>query len=487
MTALINHLKQSSLLKTQSYVNGQWVKQNKTFSVNNPANNKVIAEVNDDGAEQTALAIAAAVKAQKEWSKTLSVERFAKLTRWYELIMANQDDLAAIMTVEQGKPLAEAKAEIAYGAQFIQWFAEQAKRIKGEVLPNPSSDRRISVIKQPVGVVGIVTPWNFPSSMITRKVAPALAAGCTVVIKPAAETPLSALALAELAHQAEIPDGVINIIVGEDAQSIGEVLTQHPDVAKFSFTGSTKVGKKLLEQCASTVKKVSLELGGNAPFIVFDDADLDAAVEGAIASKFRNTGQTCVCANRLLVQDSIYDEFVDRLSRKVSELTTGDGLQDSVDLGPMIHRNALEKTHQLVKDSIDNGAILVTGGQLPKDNSNFYPATLIKDVSNQMKIAQTEIFGPVAPVIKFETESEAIEMANDTRYGLAAYFYARDIGRCYRVMEQLEYGMVGINAGVISNPLAPFGGVKESGIGREGGSEGIEEFLEIKYACYGDI
>jgi len=480
-------LNDPSLLKTQSYINGQWLLAAKTFSVYNPAENSIIAEVSDDGVEQVELAVAAAKTAQQQWASKTANERSQLLMRWYQEIMSNQDDLAMIMTREQGKPLAEAKAEIAYGATFVQWFAEEAKRVNGETLPNPSPDRRISVIKQPIGVVSTITPWNFPSSMITRKAAPALAAGCTMIARPASETPLSALVLAELAERAGIPKGVLNIVVGTDSRGMGKVLTTHPDIAKFSFTGSTEVGKKLLEQCASTVKKVSMELGGNAPFIVFDDADIDAAITGALASKYRNTGQTCVCANRLLVQANLYDTFVERLAERVATLKSGEGTQPNVDIGPMINRQAVMDVHSLVEQAQQQGATLVTGGKLPEGQSNFYPPTLVSNVSSDMAIAQTEIFGPVAPVIRFETEQEAIDIANNTRYGLAAYFYSRDVGRCYRVMEALEYGMVGINAGVISNPLAPFGGVKESGIGREGSHYGIDEYLEIKYACFGDI
>ncbi|WP_144392777.1 NAD-dependent succinate-semialdehyde dehydrogenase [Pleionea sediminis] len=480
-------LKNTQLLKTQSFINGAWLESTKTYAVFNPADNSEICKVNDDGAAQVELAVTAARAAQTKWSRITALEKHDILIDWYQLIMKHQDDLATIMTYEQGKPLAESKAEIAYGAKFIQWYAEEAKRVNGEILPAPSNDRRISVIKQPIGVVGMITPWNFPSSMLTRKAGPALAAGCTVVARPASETPLSALALAELAQQAGIPDGVLNIVVGKNSSEMGRVLTQHPDIAKFSFTGSTNVGKKLLEQCASTVKKVSLELGGNAPFIVFDDAKLDKAVEGALASKFRNTGQTCVCANRILVQSTIYDKFCEQLTEKVKLLKMGNGMEPDIEIGPMINRKALSDVNNLVKEATQAGAEILIGGSPLDRESNFFQPTLIKNVSQSMSIAQNEIFGPVAPIISFDTEDEAIALANDTRYGLAAYFYARDIGRCYRVMEQLEYGMVGINAGVISNPMAPFGGVKESGIGREGSHYGIEEYLEVKYACFGDI
>ncbi len=481
------NLNDAQLLKTQSYVDGNWTPCDKSYGVFNPADDSEVARVNDDSKQLVEHAVAAAKAAQVDWARKTASEKSDLLMAWYNLMMQHQNDLATIMTYEQGKTLTEAKGEIVYGAKFIQWYAEEAKRIRGETLPTPSNDRRIAVIKQPIGVVGMITPWNFPSSMITRKAAPALAAGCTVVARPASETPLSALALAELAHRAGIPKGVLNIVVGTDSRGMGEVLTQHPDIRKFSFTGSTAVGKKLLEQCASTVKKVSLELGGNAPFIVFDDANLDDAIDGAIASKYRNSGQTCVCANRILVQSSIYDEFSERLTRKVSELKVGSGLDVDTQIGPMINRHALNDVHKLVQDSVQQGAEILTGGKEFQADSNFYQPTLIKHVTPEMPLAQNEIFGPVAPLIKFDDEQDAIAIANDTPYGLAAYFYSRDIGRCYRVMEQLEYGMVGINAGVISNPMAPFGGVKESGIGREGSHQGIDEYLEIKYACFGNI
>lgn len=476
-----------SLMKTQSFINNKWLTSKQTFSVFNPADNSVVAEVNNDTSADVEQAILAAKHAQKTWAKKTAVERSDLLMAWYQQVMNHKSDLAKIMTLEQGKTIKEATGEIIYGAKFIQWYAEEAKRVAGETLPTPSNDRRIAVIKQPIGVVGMITPWNFPSSMITRKAAPAMAAGCTLVSRPASETPLSALALAELALRAGIPAGVFNVVVGKDSKAMGDVLTRHPDVAKFSFTGSTAVGKKLLEQCASTVKKVSLELGGNAPFIVFDDADLDDAVEGALASKYRNSGQTCVCANRLLVHASIYDAFADKLAKKVQQLKVGNGWDDDTAIGPMINHQAMLGVHQLVTDAIAKGAELLTEPQSPNKDSNFYQPALLKNVTADMSVAQEEIFGPVAPMIKFETEQQAIEMANDTRYGLAAYFYSRDIGRCYRVAEALEFGMVGINEGVISNPMAPFGGVKESGIGREGAHDGIEEYLETKYLCLGGI
>ena len=474
-----------SLMKTQSFINNKWLTSKQTFSVFNPADNSVVAEVNNDTSADVEQAILAAKHAQKTWAKKTAVERSDLLMAWYQQVMNHKSDLAKIMTLEQGKTIKEATGEIIYGAKFIQWYAEEAKRVAGETLPTPSNDRRIAVIKQPIGVVGMITPWNFPSSMITRKAAPAMAAGCTLVARPASETPLSALALAELALRAGIPAGVFNVVVGKESKAMGDVLTRHPDVAKFSFTGSTAVGKKLLEQCASTVKKVSLELGGNAPFIVFEDADLDDAVEGALASKYRNTGQTCVCANRLLVHASIYDAFADKLAKKVQQLKVGNGWDDDTAIGPMINHQAMLGVHQLVTDAISQGAELLTEPQSPNKDSNFYQPALLKNVTADMSVAQEEIFGPVAPMIKFETEQQAIEMANDTRYGLAAYFYSRDIGRCYRVAEALEFGMVGINEGVISNPMAPFGGVKASGLGREGSRHGLDEYTEIKYLCMG--
>lgn len=476
-----------SLMKTQSFINNEWLSSKQTFSVFNPADNSVVAEVNNDSSAEVEQAVRAAKQAQKAWAKKTAIERSDLLMAWYQQVIEHKDDLAKIMTLEQGKTIKEATGEIIYGAKFIQWYAEEAKRVAGETLPTPSNDRRIAVIKQPIGVVGMITPWNFPSSMITRKAAPAMAAGCTLVSRPASETPLSALALAELALRAGIPKGVFNVVVGKDSKAMGEVLTRHPDVAKFSFTGSTEVGKKLLEQCASTVKKVSLELGGNAPFIVFDDADLDDAVAGALASKYRNSGQTCVCANRLLVHSSIYDAFAEKLAKKVKQLKVGNGWDDDTAIGPMINHQAMLGVHQLVTDAISQGAELLTEAQTPNEHSNFYQPALLKNVTTDMSLAKEEIFGPVAPMIKFESEQQAIDIANDTRYGLAAYFYSRDIGRCYRVAEALEFGMVGINEGVISNPMAPFGGVKESGIGREGAHDGIEEYLETKYLCLGGI
>ncbi|MBU2864649.1 NAD-dependent succinate-semialdehyde dehydrogenase [Reinekea forsetii] len=477
----------SNLLGLGSFVDGQWVQAGPQFSVTNPATGEEIAKVADADAQLAEQAIAAAKKALPAWRAKSAGERASILRKWFNLMMEHQHDLGVIMTLEQGKPLAEAKGEVAYGASFVEWFAEEGKRIYGETIPAPSGDKRLMVIKQPVGVVASITPWNFPSSMITRKAAPALAAGCTFIIRPSELTPLSATALAKLAEQAGIPAGVFNVIVGTDAKGIGEVFTQHPDVAKFSFTGSTAVGKQLIAQSASTVKKVSMELGGNAPFIVFDDADLDAAVKGAMASKYRNAGQTCVCANRILVQESIHDAFVEKFQAAVAELKVGHGLDDGTTIGPLIHEKALQNIHKRIEESVAQGAKVRVGGQPHERGGSFYTPTILTDVSNDMPIASQEIFGPVAPIIKFKTEAEAIAIANDTDFGLAAYFYARDIGRVWRVSEGLEYGMVGINEGILSNVAAPFGGMKSSGLGREGSRHGIEEYIEMKYLCLGGI
>jgi len=480
-------LNDSSLLQTDSYIDGQWLSSSDTFRVLNPASSKTIAEVSRGTANDAQTAVAAAKAAMPAWAAKSAAERADILTRWFDLMMEHQHDLGVIMTLEQGKPLAEAKGEVAYGATFVRWFAEEGKRIYGDTIPAPSGDKRIMVIKQPIGVVAAITPWNFPNSMITRKAAPALAAGCTFIIKPSEETPLSALALARLAEMAGIPAGVFNVVTGTDYSGIGKVLTESPDVAKFSFTGSTQVGKMLYAQCTGTIKKVALELGGNAPFIVFDDADIDAAVEGALLSKYRNAGQTCVCANRFLVQKGIYDEFASRLEKAVNEFSIGNGMDDGVNIGPLITQKAMNDVHQLVEDSLAQGAEVVIGGQPHSLGGSFYQPTILKNVSNDMPIATHEIFGPVAPLIQFETEEELITLANDTEFGLAAYFYSRDIGRIYRVAEGLEYGMVGINEGIISNAAAPFGGVKSSGLGREGSKYGIDDFLEIKYLCLGGI
>ncbi len=482
----MRELKDSQLLKCFSYINGSWHSSETNFIVTNPANGEVIAKVSNAGVVETELAVQAASNALKMWSSKSANERAALMRKWFDLMMANQDDLARILTLEQGKPLAEAKGEIAYGAAFIDWFAEEGKRVYGDVIPSGSGDKRIIVIKQPVGVVASITPWNFPNAMIARKAAAALAAGCTFVVRPATQTPLSALAMAELAERAGIPAGVFNVVVGEDARGMGKVLTQHPDVAKFTFTGSTAVGKSLIEQCASTVKKVSMELGGNAPFIVFDDADIDAAVQGAIASKYRNAGQTCVCTNRIFVQDAVLAQFTEKFIQAVSELTIGNGLDD-VNVGPMISSAAVAGVEQLVNDSIAVGATVVLGGERDQQGDNYYLPTILTNVTNDMPIAANEIFGPVTPIIAFSDEEQVIAMANDTEYGLASYFYARDIGRIWRVAEGLAFGMVGVNEGIISNAAAPFGGVKQSGSGREGSKYGLDDYLEIKYICIGGL
>jgi len=477
-----------SLFREQCYVDGQWAcaDNGATFDVFNPADGSKLGEVPQMGQAETARAIDAAAVALPAWASKTAKERSKILRRWYELILENQQDLATIMTAEMGKPMAEALGEIVYGASFVEWFAEEAKRIYGDTIPAPSGDRRIVVIKQPVGVVASITPWNFPNAMITRKCSPALAAGCSVVIKPAEDTPFSALALAELAERAGIPNGVINIVTGIPVE-IGGEMTSNPKVRKLSFTGSTPVGKLLMKQCADTVKKVSMELGGNAPFIVFDDADLDAAVAGAMASKYRNTGQTCVCANRFLVQDSVYEVFTEKLAKAVGTLSVGSGLTSEANQGPLINKKALEKVEALVGDAIDKGAKVILGGKRSGLGHTFYEPTILTNTDTSMRMASEEIFGPVAPLYRFKTEEEAVTMANDTPFGLAAYFYSRDIGRVWRVSEALEYGMVGANEGTISSEVAPFGGVKESGVGREGSKYGIEEFLEIKYMCLGGL
>ena len=481
-------LNDSSLFRQQCYLGGQWADADDgaTFDVLNPADGSVLGAVPKMGASETARAIDAAQAAMPAWAGKTAKERSAILRRWYELILENQSDLAMIMTAEMGKPLAEAMAEIVYGASFVEWFAEEAKRVYGDTIPAPSNDRRIVVIKQPIGVVASITPWNFPTAMITRKCAPALAAGCPVVIKPAEDTPYSAFALAELAERAGIPAGIINIISGVPAD-IGGELTSNPVVRKLSFTGSTPVGKLLMKQCADTVKKVSMELGGNAPFIIFDDADINAAITGVMASKYRNTGQTCVCANRILVQDSIYDEFAEKLVAAVAKLSVGPGLTSNATQGPLINEKALEKVEGLVADAVEKGAKVVLGGKRSDLGAIFYEPTVLTDIDPGMRMANEEIFGPVAPLYRFKTEAEAVAMANDTPFGLAAYFYSRDIGRVWRVSEALEYGIVGANEGIISSEVAPFGGVKESGIGREGSKYGIEEYVEIKYMCLGGM
>lgn len=482
-------LQDMGLLKTVALVGGDWIAADSgtTFDVTNPATGDLVASVADLGEQETRRAIAAADAAWPVWRALAAKERGAALRRWFDLIVAHGEDLARLMTTEQGKPLAEARGEIAYGASFVEWFAEEAKRVYGDVIPASFNDRRYVVIKQPVGVVAAITPWNFPVAMITRKCAPALAAGCPVIVKPSELTPLCALALAELAMRAGIPDGVFNVVTTTDAATVGGVLTASPVVRKLSFTGSTAVGKRLIRDCADTVKKVSMELGGNAPFIVFDDADLDAAVVGAMASKYRNAGQTCVCANRLLVQDGIYDAFADKLADAVAGLRVGDGMDEGTNQGPLINAAAVDKVEGHIADAVANGARVVCGGRRHERGGTFFEPTILADVSPQMRVAREETFGPVALLFRFQTEEQAVQMANATEYGLAAYFYSRDVGRVWRVAEALDYGMVGINEGIISTEVAPFGGVKESGLGREGSRYGIDEFVEIKYLCMGGL
>jgi succinate-semialdehyde dehydrogenase / glutarate-semialdehyde dehydrogenase len=482
-------LKDPQLLREKAYLNGEWVGADSgaVFEVTNPATGAVLARVPDMLEGEARRAIEAAAGAWPAWAAKTAKERAVVLRKWYELIMANQEDLAVIMTSEQGKPLSESRGEVAYGASFIEWFAEEGKRIYGDVIPPTQAGRRIIVLKQPIGVVAAITPWNFPNAMITRKCGPALAAGCPIVIKPPAETPLSALALAVLAERAGIPKGIFNIVTTAHSSRVGQEMTANTLVRKFSFTGSTEIGKLLMRQCASTVKKVSLELGGNAPFIVFDDADLDAAVTGAMLSKFRNMGQTCVCANRLFVQDKVYDAFAAKLADAAAAMKVGDGLADGVMQGPLINMEAIEKVEGLVNDAVRKGAKVLTGGKRHALGQTFFEPTVLTDVTAQMPIAQEEIFGPVATLFRFSTEADAIRLANDTEYGLAAYFYARDLGRVWRVAEALEYGIVGINEGIISTEVAPFGGMKESGIGREGSKYGIEDFLEVKYLAMGGL
>lgn len=481
-------LKDSTLLKTGSYVDGCWIDSDdkEFFDVENPATGDVVVRVARCGGAETRRAIEAAGLALAGWQKRTAVEKADALMAWYHEVMANLDDLALLLTAEQGKPLAEAAGEIRYGAAYIRWFAEEARRIYGDTIPAHAHDKRIVCIKQPVGVVACITPWNFPNAMLTRKIAPALAAGCTVVCKPATATPLSALALAELAHRAAIPAGVINVVAGS-TRAIGDELTANPLVRKLTFTGSTGVGVKLIQACAPTVKKTSMELGGNAPFIVFDDADLDAAVAGAVASKYRNAGQTCVCSNRLLVQSGVYDAFVEKLSAAVREMKMGPGTEEEVAIGPMITAKAVSDVEALVADAVEKGARVLLGGSRSDLGACFYQPTILTQVTPEMRVFKEEIFGPVAPIFKFDTEEEALAMANDTEFGLAGYFYARDIGRVWRVAEGLEYGIVGINEGIISNEAAPFGGIKASGNGREGSKYGLDDYLEIKYLCMGGI
>ena len=481
-------LKDPSLLRNQAYIDGAWVDADsgETFPVTNPATGELVTEVARAGAAETSRAIAAADRAMQDWKKQPAKARAQILRRWFDLMMANQEDLAIIMTAEQGKVLAESRGEVAYGAAFVEWFGEEAKRIDGDVIPGPSSDKRIVCIKQPVGVVAAITPWNFPNAMIARKAAPALAAGCSIVIKPASETPLSAFAMAELAQRAGVPAGVINVVVGSSS-AIGGELTSNPLVRKLTFTGSTPVGKMLEAQCADTMKKTSMELGGNAPFIVFDDADIDSAVQGALVSKYRNAGQTCVCSNRMLVQDGVYDEFVEKLVKATAALVVGDGMQDDVTVGPLVNSGAVNDVDQLVRASVAAGAQVALGGGPHELGGCFYQPTVLTEVTSKMAVFRNEIFGPVAPVVRFSTEQQAIAMANDTEFGLASYFYTRDIGRVWRVAEALEYGIVGINEGIISNEMAPFGGVKESGSGREGSKYGIDDYVEIKYMLMGGL
>jgi len=482
-------LKDETLLRADAYVDGAWVaaSSGNRFAVTNKATGEVLAEVANFDVADTRRAIEAASAAWPAWCAKTAKERAGLMRKWFELIMANQEDLARLMTAEQGKPLAETRGEVAYGASFIEWFAEEGKRLYGDVVPTFAAGKRILVFKEPVGVVAAITPWNFPNAMITRKAAPALAAGCTFLIKPPSETPLSATALAELAHRAGIPKGVFNVVTSKQASKIGLELTQNPLVRKFTFTGSTEIGRVLMAQCASTVKKVSLELGGNAPFIVFDDADLDAAVDGAMISKFRNMGQTCVCANRLLVQDKVYDAFASKLAARVGKLQVGNGFDEGVMQGPLINMAAVEKVEHLLSEATSKGARIVQGGKRHDLGGTFFQPTVLTDVSESMEIARQEIFGPVATLFRFKDEAEAVRIANATEYGLAAYFYTRDVGRVMRVAEALEYGIIGINEGIISTEVAPFGGMKQSGIGREGSKYGIEDFLELKYVLLGGL
>jgi succinate-semialdehyde dehydrogenase/glutarate-semialdehyde dehydrogenase len=481
-------LKDPTLLQTRAYLAGEWqaADNGATFGVDNPATGETIAKVPLMGAAETHRAIDAANAAWPAWRAMTARQRAAILRKWHDLMLDNADDLALILTTEQGKPLAEAKGEIQYAASFLEWFAEEGKRVNGDTIPTPASDKRIVVTKEPVGVCAAITPWNFPAAMITRKVGPALAAGCPIIVKPAEATPLSALALAVLAERAGVPRGVFNVVTGEP-KAIGAELTGNPVVRKLSFTGSTPVGRLLMAQCAPTVKKVSLELGGNAPFIVFDDADLDAAVAGAIASKYRNSGQTCVCTNRFYVHDKVYDAFADKLRVAVEQLKVGGGTEDGVTQGPLINEAAVRKVESHIEDALAQGARVVTGGRRHALGHGFFEPTVLADVTPSMKVARDETFGPLAPLFRFSSDEEVIRLANDTEFGLASYFYSRDIGRVWRVAEALEYGMVGINTGLISNEVAPFGGVKQSGLGREGSHYGIDDYVVIKYMCVGGI
>ncbi|MGO9989734.1 MAG: NADP-dependent succinate-semialdehyde dehydrogenase [Steroidobacteraceae bacterium] len=481
-------LKDSGLLREQCFIDGRWTLADSggTLAVHNPATGKTLGVIPNMGAAEARRAIAAAAQALPSWAARTAKDRSIVLRRWFDLILQHQEDLATLMTAEQGKPLAESNGEIAYAASFIEWFAEEGKRLYGDIIPGHQADKRILVLRQPVGVVAAITPWNFPSAMITRKAGPALAAGCTMVLKPATQTPYSALALAELSDRAGVPQGVFNVITGS-AAAIGGEMTANPTVRKVTFTGSTEVGKKLMAQCAGTIKKLSLELGGNAPFIVFDDADLDAAVQGAIASKYRNTGQTCVCANRLLVQEGVYQEFAKKLTAAVGKLRVGDGLEGATDQGPLIDAKAVAKVEEHVADAVAKGASVALGGKRHALGGTFFEPTILTGVTSGMLVAREETFGPVAPLFKFKTEAEAIAMANDTEFGLAAYLYTRDLARSWRVSEAIQYGIVGLNTGIISTEVAPFGGVKESGIGREGSKYGILDYTEMKYVCVGGV
>ncbi|HMI87093.1 MAG TPA: NAD-dependent succinate-semialdehyde dehydrogenase [Polyangiaceae bacterium] len=481
-------LQDAKLFRAQCYIDGGWCNADsgKTFPVVDPATGAKLADVPDMGASEARRAVDAASRALPGWRARPAKERAVILRQWFDAMMAAQNDLAVILTAEQGKPLAEARGEIAYGASFVEWFAEEGKRVYGDVIPTTQADKRLVVFKEPVGVCAAITPWNFPNAMITRKVAPALAAGCTVVLKPAEQTPLSALAIAELGERAGLPRGVLNILTG-DAPTIGGELTANPNVRKLSFTGSTEVGKLLMKQCSSTVKKISLELGGNAPFIVFDDADLDAAADGAIISKYRNAGQTCVCANRILVQDSIYDAFCAKLIERVRKLKVGNGMEEGVTIGPLIDQPAVAKVRSHIDDAVKKGAKLALGGKPHPAGPLFFEPTVLTDATPAMMLAREETFGPVAPLFRFRDEQDAVRLANDTEYGLAAYFYGRDMARVWRVAEALEYGIIGVNTGIISTEVAPFGGMKASGIGREGSKYGIDEYLEIKYVCLGGL
>jgi len=481
-------LKDSGLFRQQCFLNGEWTdaRSRETITVRNPADGSVLGTVPKMGADEARAAIEAAEAAWPAWRAKLAKERSAVLRRWFDLIIENQEDLAVLMTSEQGKPLSESRTEVIYGASFIEWFAEEAKRAYGDVIPQHQADKRIIVTKQPIGVCAAITPWNFPNAMITRKAGPAFAAGCPMVLKPASQTPFSALALAVLAERAGIPKGIFSVITGS-AAAIGGEMCANPIVRKVTFTGSTEIGRVLMEQCAPTIKKLSLELGGNAPFLVFDDADLDAAAEGALASKYRNTGQTCVCANRILVQEGVYDAFAQKLKAKVEQLKVGNGLGGDTTQGPLIDKAGLEKVEEHVADAVAKGAKILIGGKRHALGGTFYEPTILTDVTTDMKVTIEETFGPVAPLFKFKTEEEAIRLANATEFGLAAYFYSRDVGRCFRVGEAIESGMVGINAGIISNEIAPFGGVKQSGLGREGSKYGLDEFMEVKYMLFGGI